>query len=103
VDPEAPLILVGGGAHGDTWQRVAQRLSGRPIAVPHVREVVGMGAAVQAAAVLHNEAPVDVAARWATADGTLLPAVARDIETIALHRSVRHLASAAVQTHRSRF
>ena len=102
VDPEAPLILVGGGAYGDTWRRVAQRLSGRPIAVPHVREVVGMGAAVQAAAVLRHETLVAVAARWATADGTLLPAVARDIETIALHRSVRHLASAAVLAHRPR-
>jgi xylulokinase len=103
VDPEAPLILVGGGANGDTWQRVAQRLSGRPIAVPHVREVVAMGAAVQAAAVLRREAPVDVAARWATADGILLPAIDRDIETTALHRSVRHLAAAAVLTHRPRF
>jgi xylulokinase len=103
VDPEAPLILVGGGANGDTWQRVAQRLSGSPIAVPHVREVVAMGAAVQAAAVLRREAPVDVAARWATADGILLPAIDRDIETTALHRSVRHLAAAAVLTHRPRF
>jgi xylulokinase len=102
VDPEAPLILVGGGAHGATWQRVAQRLSGKPIAVPNVREVVSMGAAVQAAAVLRHEAPQDVAARWGTASGTLLPAVPRDTETIALHRSVRNLASAAVQTRRPR-
>jgi len=42
VDPDAPLILVGGGAHGATWQRVAQRLSGKEIVVPHVREVVSM-------------------------------------------------------------
>ena len=102
VDPTAPLILVGGGAHGATWQRVAQRLSGKPIAIPHAREIVSLGAAVQAAAVLLNEAPADVAARWGTAAGTLLPAVPRDTETIALHRSVRHLASEAVQTRRPR-
>jgi len=102
VDPNAPLILVGGGAHGATWQRVAQRLSGKEVVVPHVREVVSMGAAVQAAAVLRHEAPQDVAARWGTAGGTLLPAVPRDTETIALHRSVRHLASDAVQVPRPR-
>jgi xylulokinase len=100
VDPAAPLILVGGGAHGATWQRVAQRLSGKEIVVPHVREVVSMGAAVQAAAVLRHEAPQDVAARWGTSGGTLLPAVPRDTETIALHRSVRRLASEAVQFRR---
>lgn len=102
VDPEAPLILVGGGAHGATWQSVAQRLSGRPITVPHVKEIVSMGAAVQAAAVLRHEAPQDVAARWGTAGGDLLPAVARDTDAIALHRSVRHLATAALQTRRPR-
>ena len=98
VDPAAPLILVGGGALGATWQRVAQRLSGRPISIPHVREVVSLGAAVQAAAVLRHEAPADVAARWGTAAGSLLPAVPRDTETIALHRTVRDLATAAIQT-----
>lgn len=102
VDPEAPLILVGGGAHGATWQRVAQRLSGKLISVPNVREVVSMGAAVQAAAVLRHEAPADVAARWGTSGGTMLPAIPRDTETIALHRSVRQLATAAVQTRRPR-
>jgi xylulokinase len=102
VNPDAPLILVGGGANGETWQRVAQRLSGRPIEVPHIRDVVGMGAAVQAAAVLRHEEPADVAARWGTASGVLLPAVPRDTETMALHRSLRVLASAAVQTRRPR-
>ena len=102
VDKDAPLILVGGGAHGATWQSVAQRLSGRSIAIPRVREVVSMGAAVQAAAVLRHESPLDVATRWGTAAGTLLPAVPRDNETISVVRSVRHLATAALQVGRPR-
>jgi xylulokinase len=102
VDPEAPLMLVGGGARGATWQRVAQRLSGRPITVPAAQEVVALGAAVQAAAVLRHEDPRDVAARWGTGTGTMLPAVNRDDETMALHRSVRHLASAALEARRPR-
>jgi xylulokinase len=97
VDTEAPLMLIGGGARGETWQKVAQRLSGKQILVPKVEEVVSMGAAVQAAAVLSQEAPQEVAARWGTSGGKLLPAVPRDMETIALHRSVRHLASAALE------
>jgi xylulokinase len=102
VDPSAPLVLIGGGAYGATWQKVVQRLSGKPISVPHTREAVSVGAAVQAAAVLRKENPQDVAARWDTAGGTLLEPMPRDTETIALLRSVRHLATAALETRRPR-
>jgi hypothetical protein len=61
-----------------------------------------MGAAVQATAVLRRESPLDVATRWGTAAGTTLPAVPRDNDTIALHRSVRHLATAALRVGRPR-
>jgi len=102
VDPAAPLVLIGGGARGKTWQSVAQRLSGRPISIPDATELVAIGAAVQAAAVLRGERPQDVAARWHTDRGTLLPAVARDSETLNRHRSVRQLALEAVASPRSR-
>ena len=102
VDPAAPLVLIGGGARGKTWQSVAQRLSGRPVSIPDATELVAIGAAVQAAAVLRGERPLDVAARWHTDSGTLLPAVARDSETLDRHRNVRQLALEAIDSPRSR-
>ncbi len=92
VDANAPLILIGGGARGRTWQTVVQRLSGRAVCVPEASELVAIGAAVQAAATLCGEEPAGVAARWHTDQGTLLPAMARDTETVERHRAVRSLA-----------
>jgi xylulokinase len=86
VDADAPLILVGGGARGQTWQNVVRRLSGRSVSIPEATELVAIGAAVQAAAILQGEPPQDVAARWRTARGTLLPALERDAEAIERHR-----------------
>lgn len=99
VDASAPLVLVGGGARGVTWQRVAQRLSGRAISIPDATELVAIGAAVQAAATLGGETAQEVTARWQTDRGTLLEPVSRDAETISRHRVVRQLALAAVQSH----
>ena len=85
IDPDAPLVLIGGGARGRTWREVARRLSGRPVLVPDAEELVALGAAVQAAAVLRGEPLGDVAARWGTGAGTLLdpvPADARRLERI---------------------
>jgi xylulokinase len=86
VDPAAPLILIGGGARGATWQNVVRRLSGRAISIPQATELVAMGAAVQAASILLGEPPQEVAARWQT-ESTLLPAVERDTESTERHRS----------------
>jgi xylulokinase len=96
VDPAAPLVLVGGGAKGRTWQEVVRRLSGRPVSIPEATELVAIGAAVQAAAVLLGQAPQDVAERWQTGHGTLLPAIERDSSAIERHREVRRLAIPAV-------
>jgi xylulokinase len=100
VDPLAPLTLIGGGARGTTWQQVARRLSGRTIRVPAAAELVAIGAAAQAAAVLRGATPEGVAAGWHTDAGVLLEPVARDDEVIARHRAVRQLSLEAVQTTR---
>jgi len=89
VKPDAPLVLIGGGARGATWQQVARRLSGRAISIPTATELVAIGAAVQAAATLGGETPEAVAARWNSSGGKLLEPVAKDAETIARHRTVR--------------
>jgi xylulokinase len=99
IDEAAPLVLIGGGARGETWQRVVQRLSGRAVSIPDATELVAIGAGVQATATLQGAAPVDVAARWRADRGTLLEPVSRDAATIARHRSVRQLAFAAVQNN----
>jgi xylulokinase len=96
IDPEAPLVLIGGGSRGATWQRVVARFSGRAVSVPAATELVAIGAAVQATATVTGDAPAAVAARWQTARGTLIEAVKRDDETIARHRDVRRLALSAL-------
>jgi xylulokinase len=52
LDPEAPIVLVGGGARGTAWRRTLARLSGRSVVVPGAEEAVALGAAAQAAALL---------------------------------------------------
>ena len=83
LDPGAPLLLIGGGARGRTWRSVVSRLTGRAIQVPEAGELVAIGAAVQATAVLRGEAPGTVAARWGGASGTLLEPVSVDEERLA--------------------
>jgi xylulokinase len=89
LDPDAPILLVGGGSRGRVWQETIRRLSGRPLLVPAHDELVALGAAAQAAGVLHGEAPGDVARRWDTSAGTRLEAVPRDEDALARIRSVR--------------
>lgn len=82
ADPTAPLLLIGGGARGKAWQDTVRRLSGRPVQVPEASELVALGAAAQAAALLTGEDPAAVARRWDTARGPVLDAVERDEETL---------------------
>ena len=100
IDPAAPLVLIGGGARGETWQRVVGRLSGRAILIPDATDLVAIGAAVQAAAALHSKDPLAVAAHWGTNAGTRREAVTRDVEPLSHHRSVRQMAFEAVQAPR---
>ncbi|MFP3986441.1 xylulokinase [Streptomyces sp. E11-3] len=80
--PEAPLLLIGGGARGTAWQQTVRRLSGRPVQVPDADEPVALGAAAQAAGLLTGEDPAAVARRWGSARGPVLDPVARDEETL---------------------
>ena len=73
--PEAPLLLLGGGARGRAWQETVRRLSGRPVLVVELSELVAYGAAVQAAALLTGEPLAEVANRWGARRGR--PARAR--------------------------
>ena len=88
LDPAAPLLLVGGGAKGETWRSVVQRLTGRAVQVPNATESVAVGAAVQAAAVLRGEDPHAVAQRWGGGRGVLLDPLPLDTERLARVRAV---------------
>ncbi|MEV4836703.1 xylulokinase [Nonomuraea sp. NPDC049486] len=81
-DPATPLLLIGGGARGAAWRQTILRLSGRPVLVPAAAELVALGAAAQAAALLTGEAPDAVARRWGTARGELLEPVPRDVAAV---------------------
>jgi xylulokinase len=102
IDPDAPLVLIGGGARGAAWQHVAQRLSGRAVLIPAAEELVAIGAAAQAAAVLRGESPLASAERWRHDGGTLLSPLRHDAETAETHRAVRQMALAAVAGSRPR-
>jgi xylulokinase len=102
IDPGAALVLIGGGARGEVWRRVVQRLSGRAVSIPESTEFVAIGAAVQAAAAFGGETPREVSARWHTSAGTFLEAMPRDMETVSHHRAVRHLSLDAVQSPRAK-
>ncbi|MFI5982307.1 xylulokinase [Streptomyces sp. NPDC051555] len=84
ADPagDEPLLLIGGGARGRTWQRTVLRLSGRAVQVPDAEELVALGAAAQAAALLTREPADAVARRWKTARGPVLEPVERDDEAL---------------------
>src|SRR5690606_7247391 len=89
IAPDAPIVLIGGGARGRVWREVVARLSGRALEVPAAEELVALGAAVQATTVLTGEEPTAVAARWGTRAGDRVEAVARDDEALARIRTVR--------------
>jgi xylulokinase len=58
------LVLVGGGAHSAAYRRILADVAGRPVDVLRSDEQVAAGACVQAAAVLHQRAPAELAAAW---------------------------------------
>ena len=88
---EAPLLLLGGGARGQAWQQTVRRLSGRPVLVVELTELVAYGAAVQASAVLTGKPLGEVAKSWGARRGVLLGPVPRDdalLERVASWRRV---------------
>lgn len=86
---DAPLVLVGGGARGSAWQDVVCRMSGRPVEVPATTELVALGAAVQAAAVLRGEDLVEDARRLGGRSGTSLAPRPRDESALERARAAR--------------
>ena len=66
------LLLTGGGARSAAYQQVLADLAGREITVPEVEEAVATGACVQAAAVLLQREPADVAGEWSLRGGVMV-------------------------------
>ncbi len=91
IAEDAPVVLVGGGAKGETWRRVVGQMTGRAVQIPENTELVALGAAAQAGAMITGEAPDAVARRWDTRKGTTLDPVSRDDEARARIDRVREL------------
>ncbi len=66
-------------------------LSGRPLQIPAATELVAMGAAAQAAAMVSAEAPETVAQGWNTLAGETVAPVARNEEAMRQILRVREL------------
>jgi xylulokinase len=93
LDPDAPVVLIGGGARGRVWQQTVARMAGRAVVVPEAEELVALGAAAQAAAVLTGEPADEIARRWDTRRGAVVePPASRDVETLERIRGVREAA-----------
>jgi xylulokinase len=93
LNPDAPVVLIGGGARGRVWQQTVARLAGRAVVIPEAEELVALGAAAQAAAVLTGEPADEIARRWDTRRGaTVEPPPSPDVETLARIRGVREAA-----------
>ncbi len=81
IAADAPLTLVGGGAVSPAWQRALGLLTGRGLRLAPVAELVAMGGAAQSAAVLDDESPYEVAARWNDAGGRSIDPIDPDPAT----------------------
>jgi xylulokinase len=101
IDPHAPLVVIGGGARGLTWQRAAARLAGRRLRVPRAAELVALGAAVQATMVLTGEAPEAIAERWGTQSGTTVDPDEGSTDTLVRIRAARTSAASSGLFRRS--
>ena len=65
-------VLVGGGARSEAYRRIVADLSGLPITIAEGEEHVALGACVQAAAVLHQLPPEQVAEAWELGTGEVV-------------------------------
>jgi xylulokinase len=66
------VLLIGGGARSNAYRRIVADLTGVEITIPDGDEHVALGACVQAAAVLHEQSPAEVAEAWALGTGTVV-------------------------------
>ncbi len=78
ADRDKPLTLLGGGARGTAWLTTVRRLAGRAVLVPEAEEIVALGAAAQAAALVTGERADEVARRWNTREGRLYDPLTAD-------------------------
>jgi xylulokinase len=65
-------VLVGGGARSPAYRRIVADLSGLPITIADGEEHVAIGACVQAAAVLHQRPPEEIAEAWELGTGDVI-------------------------------
>jgi len=89
LDPDAPIVLIGGGARGHAWQETVRRLSGRPVRVSTDTDLGARGAAAQAAAALLGTDPIAVQEGWRPPESIELEAVPVDEAVLARYRSIR--------------
>jgi xylulokinase len=66
------VFMVGGGVHSAAYRQVVADLCGRPVIVPNEDELVACGAALQAAAVLHQCGLDQLARTWGLGGGTVI-------------------------------
>jgi xylulokinase len=64
VPTDGRLLLTGGGARSAAYRQVLADLSGRVVTIPGVEEAVATGACIQAAAVLLQRDPLELADGW---------------------------------------
>jgi xylulokinase len=64
VPIDGRLWIVGAAARSNAFQRVVADLSGRTVTMPRVPDAVCLGAAIQAASVLHQRSTDEVADAW---------------------------------------
>ena len=100
LDPEAPIVLIGGGARGHAWQETVRRLSGRPVRVSTDTDLGARGGAVQAAGALLGVGPVAVQEGWQPPASIELDAVPVDDAVLSRYRSVRDAVMDTVGTLR---
>lgn len=89
IDPNRPLVLIGGGARGKVWRRVIGQLSGRGLEIPEAEELVALGMAAQAASILTGETADGVGRRWNTRRGDRIEAMEQDLATLDRLRAAR--------------
>jgi xylulokinase len=63
------LLLIGGGSRSSAYRQVVADLTGRPVFVPAIDELVARGAAIQAAAVLAERSVDEVMTSWGPPEG----------------------------------
>jgi xylulokinase len=66
------VVLTGGGARSGAYRQMVADLLGRPVVIPDLDEAVATGACVQAAAVVEQTSPMDIAERWGLGAGTTI-------------------------------